>query len=201
MHFLLFAYFRLQFAFLYQNLLIFLFLPLFFFTEPFKLIEHVLVLLLSLFDFQSRELISIFFIMNLIFGFRTCLYQSLLAFHHRDLCRLDVFMSLVYAFPHKELMCTEHANGASCAWLTRFGILNGPRVVPGALHALFVVRVAAKCAKDHLIRVLEYISAWWTLLDALVLIRAYWTISKEDRVLIIKFMGMSIQREILALFS
>ena len=107
-------------------------------------------------------------------------------------------MCLVNAFPHIELMGAEQADRTSCTWLTSLGILNSPRVVPGTLHALFVVRVAAKCAKDHLIRALEYIAARWALLDTLVVIRAYWTISKENRVLIIEFMGVSIQREILA---
>ena len=107
--------------------------------------------------------------MNLIFSFRACLYQSLLALNHRYLSGLDVLMCLIYAFPHKELMGAELADGASCAWLTSFGIQNGSRVVPGALHALFVVGVSAECAKNHLVWVLEYIAARWALFDSLIL--------------------------------
>ena len=74
MHLLLFAYLRLQLALLYQNLLIFLFLPPFLLAEPLKLIEHVLVLLFGLIYLLSLELIGIFLVMNLVLSLGTRYY-------------------------------------------------------------------------------------------------------------------------------
>ena len=200
MHFLLLLHLGLQYAFLFQNLLIFLFLSSFFLTEPLKLIEHVLVLLFGLLYPLSLELIGVLLAVDLVLGLGARCYQSLLALHHRDIGGLDVLVYLFYALMHEELVRTEAADGASFAGLASFGVLNGPRVIPCTPHARFIVGEATKSAEDHLVGALENVAARGAFLDTFVLISAYRSVSEEDRVLIVKLVGMTSHRELTALF-
>ena len=171
-----------------------------------KLLQELLGLRVDLsvfihdfFDLFLGGLICVLLLLAEGFGLQALLLEVDQALGHGDFRGADLLHNFVDALTDEEFVGADFADGAPLCRLPRCLVLSRMWVHSRLLHALAVIGIAAKSAKDHLVSILENVMARRALLDRLLLAAFDGALPEEDGILVGVGMAAPAHHELIAL--